>query len=102
MKRTRIMGCALLALFALSGAMAAVASAEEWFLPRTKGKFTIEGGVSTLNTAANLPFVCSLLDPSKGTLTNDKHATISLHWLKCTVGGSRSTLKTTKVRVKRS
>ncbi len=87
MKRIKIMGCALLALFALSATMAAVASAEEGFLPETIREFTLEGGVSTLNTKANLPVVCSLLDPIKGTLVNDKHATIVLHWLKCTIGG---------------
>ncbi len=87
MKRIRIIGSGLLTLFVLSAAMAAVASAEEGFLPRINGNFTHQGGLSTFNTGANLPIVCSLLDPVKGTLTNDKHATIVLHWLKCTFAG---------------
>ncbi len=87
MKRLILTGWALLALFALGATMAATASAEEGFLPETVRTFTLEGGVSTLNTKANLPFVCSLLNPVKGTLNTDKHATVSLHWLKCSVGG---------------
>ncbi len=87
MKRIRIMGCTLLALFALSAVMAATASAEAGFLPRTNPKFTIEGGLSTLNTAGGLLLSCSSLDPSKGTLANAKHATVALNWLKCTSAG---------------
>ncbi len=84
MRRAGLIGCAL---FALYGVMASVALAEEGFLPRTNGKFTIEGGLSTYNTSANLPIICSLLDLVKGALTSDKHTTVALHWLKCTVAG---------------
>jgi hypothetical protein len=88
MKRIRILGVALLALFALSAVMAVAASAEEGFLPFPKKTgFTVAGGVSTLNTAANLPIVCGKLDASKGTLENDKHGTVTLQWLECTVAG---------------
>jgi hypothetical protein len=87
MKRIRILGVALLALFALSAVMAVAASAEEGFLPLKAKGATVEGKVSTLNTAANLPIVCGKLDPSKGTFSSDKHATGTLQFLECTVAG---------------
>jgi hypothetical protein len=88
MKRIRILGVALLALVALSAVMAVAASAEEGFLPFPKKTgFTVEGGTSTLNTPANLPIVCGKLDASKGTLEKDKHGTVTLQWLECSVAG---------------
>jgi hypothetical protein len=87
MKRIRTLSLALLAIVALSAVTAVAASAEEGFLPlKTKG-FTIEGGKSTLNTAANLPILCGKLDASKGTMEKDKHGTVTLQWLECSVAG---------------
>lgn len=87
MKRIRMLGLALLALFALSAIVAEAASAEAGFLPHKLTGYTLEGKVSTLNTAGNKPIICSTLDPSTGKLENDKHTSVTLHWLKCTVAG---------------
>jgi hypothetical protein len=87
MKRIRILGASLLMLFAFGSVMAVEAYAEEGFLPLKAKGFTVEGGKSTLNTAANLPIICEKLDASKGTMEKDKHGTVTLQWLGCSIAG---------------
>jgi hypothetical protein len=87
MKRIRIIGLTLLALFALGAVAATVASAEEGLLPLTKKGAKVEGGLSTLETTGGAAIICLTLDPSTITFTNDKHASGTLHWLHCLAFG---------------
>jgi hypothetical protein len=87
MKRLRPIGLLLLAVFALGAFAASTASAEEGFLPKAETA-NVLGGQSTLELeGGSAAIVCKKLDESKFTLTNDKHATGTLHFLECKAGG---------------
>jgi hypothetical protein len=83
----KALGLSILALIPLSTMTTVVASAEEGLLPNRLTAFWVQGGKSTINTAANLPIVCTILEPSKGVLITDKHSTVLLEWLKCSIAG---------------
>jgi hypothetical protein len=89
MKQFRILGVALLVLFALGAIIAVAASAEEGFLPnplKEKNTASISGGKSTLGNAKG-SIVCTTLDASPVEFTNDKHGTALLKWKGCTTAG---------------
>jgi hypothetical protein len=76
MQRFRILGVALLAIFALGAVAAVAANAEEGFLPRKTNDFTFEGTAKnkpTLETTAGSTIACEKLTGS-GTLKSDKQA----------------------------
>ena len=86
MKSLKLIGLALMAVFAL-GAFAASASAEEGFLvgggttPKTA---TILGGKIVFQTSKNSKIECTKVDDTTLTFTNDKTATSTLLFLGCT------------------
>jgi hypothetical protein len=85
MKSLKLIGLALLAVFAL-GAFAASASAEEGFLP-TPSKATLLGGESKLEATSGEKIVCKEADDVPLAFTNDKTATATLHFLGCKSAG---------------
>jgi len=88
MKHFRILGLAVLALFALSAFAASMASAEEGILPPSN--FTIKGGTQKLATLAEEEIVCKKVEGSGTFLTEkekDQHATGTLDFKECTSGG---------------
>jgi hypothetical protein len=87
MKRMKLIGLSLLAIFALGAFAVASASAEEGFLPLKVKTATALGGESTLSSGGIADIVCKELDDSTITFTNDKTASGTLHWLGCKAGG---------------
>jgi hypothetical protein len=85
MKRMKLIGLMLLAVFALGAFAAATASAEEGFLPTQKTGNAL-GGESTLN-AGGISIVCKKLEESAITFTNDKTGTGTLRWTGCKAAG---------------
>jgi hypothetical protein len=86
MKRMKLIGLMLLAVFALGAFAAATASAEEGFLPTPKTA-TALGGTSILETASKANITCTSLDDSTITMENDKHGKATLQWLGCKAEG---------------
>jgi hypothetical protein len=86
MRRITITGLTL-AVFTLAAVATTAATAELGFLPLTKKGATIEGGVSTLETASGGIISCLTLDPTSLTFVGDKHFTGTLHWLHCLLMG---------------
>jgi len=86
MKRMKLIGLMLLAVFALGAVAAATASAEAGFLPTPKTA-TALGGKSVLETVGKGNITCTSLDDSTITMENDKHGTATLHWLGCKAEG---------------
>ena len=86
--RLRTIGLALLALLVLGAFAASAASAEEGFLPLANKKATVEGK-KAIFTAGTLAISCQVIDLalSPVTFANDKHATGTLHLLKCSSAG---------------
>jgi hypothetical protein len=82
MKRMKLIGLSLLAIFALGAFAAATASAEEGFLP-TPSTGTALGGKSVLESTGKANITCASLDDSTITFENDKHGKATLHWLGC-------------------
>jgi len=84
MKSFKLLGLALLAIFALGAFAAVSASAEEGFLPKPAKTALPLGGVSTLTPKGGESIVCKKLDTGELKFTSDKHAEGTLHWLECT------------------
>lgn len=83
MKRLRIIGTALLALFALGAFAASMASAEEGLLPNATSSG--EGGAGTLETTNKEKISCtkvSILE-AKFLEKSDQHGTANLHFTGC-------------------
>ena len=86
MKSLKLIGLALMAVFAL-GAFAASASAEEGFLVGGEGTpktATLLGGKAVLETSQKSKIECTKVDDTTLTFTNDKTATSTLLFLGCT------------------
>jgi hypothetical protein len=89
MKRMKLIGLMLLAVFALGAFAAASASAEEGFLP-FQALGNILGGESKLATEKGKEseaITCKKLDESHINFSSDKHGTAVVHWLECTTAG---------------
>lgn len=86
MRRLRIVGVTLLALFAL-GAFADIAAAEEGFLPRTNPNFTIKAKNFIFEDTGGVGITCKTLE-AKNKLENDKHASLTLSLGGCDTGGT--------------
>jgi hypothetical protein len=85
MKRFRILGIALLAVFAVGVVAAANASAEVVVLPGASQNFTGAGGSATLETAGGVVVVCET-DTNEGTIEASKPlGTFHIHFLKCKI-----------------
>jgi hypothetical protein len=83
MKRFQII-VALFALCALGAITTSVATAEQGFLPRKTNDVTLAStGAVTFETASKTQIKCAKLDESPGTLSSDKHWTVTLHVLGC-------------------
>jgi len=88
MKHFRILGLAVLALFALSAFAAGMASAEEGVLPPSN--FTVTGGTQTLTNLREETIVCKAVTGTGKFLTEkekDQHATGTLDFTGCTASG---------------
>jgi len=88
MKHFRILGLALLALFALSAFAASMASAEEGVL--NPANFTLKGGKQKLINLRNEEIACKEVEGSGKFLTEkekDQHATGTLDFKGCTALG---------------
>jgi hypothetical protein len=86
MKRIRIVGLMLLALFALGAVAATAASAEEGFLPLTKKGLQILSGEAKLETHAKLSINCKTTSGT-GTFKNDSEGSGTLTFEGCTALG---------------
>jgi hypothetical protein len=86
MRRSRTIGLVLLALLALGALTAAVASAEEGFLPLTKKGFTDLGKKAILETVSKEKIACAVVT-SKGAFTTDSHGTVTFDFDECEVLG---------------
>jgi hypothetical protein len=86
MKRFRIIGLALLALFALGAFAASMASAEEGVLPLKVKTFNILSKKAKLENTAKEPINCDELNGS-GSFTNDSSGTATLDFNGCESGG---------------
>jgi hypothetical protein len=88
MRHFRITGLALLALLVLGAFAASAASAEEGFLPLSNKKATFVGKKVTFTTGGSA-IACQVIDLALSAVTfiNDKHATGTLHFLKCSTAG---------------
>jgi hypothetical protein len=86
MKRFRIIGLALLALFALGAFAASMAFAEEGVLPLKVKTFTILGKTVTLENTAKETTICKELK-GEGSFTTDSHGTATLDLLFCQSSG---------------
>jgi hypothetical protein len=87
MKRLRIIGLALLALFALGAVSAATASAEEGFLPLKLKKIQVLGSKVLLQTSGAAAIHCLKLTGT-GAFTTDSHGTGTLDFDECEVFGT--------------
>jgi hypothetical protein len=91
MKQIRILGLALLALFALGAASASMASAEEGVLPTQTKPFTIKGAAATLLTLEKEEIKCKATSgEGKFLEKSDQHATGSFIFKECTALGLAS------------
>jgi hypothetical protein len=86
MKRIRIVGLMLLALFALGAVAATAASAEEGFLPLTKKGLQILSGEAKLETHTKLSINCTTTSGT-GTFKNDSEGSGTFTFEKCTALG---------------
>lgn len=85
MKRMKLIGLSLLAIFALGALAVTTASAEEGFLP-SPGLANVLGGLSTLEIEGGGKITCEKLDETHIeflSLEPDRHAEGTLHWLGC-------------------
>jgi hypothetical protein len=85
MKRLRIIGISLLALFALGAVTASMALAEEGVLPKPTTTVQVLGTNATLGTAGAAVF-CKVLTGT-ATFTSDSHGTGKLDFNECEVAG---------------
>jgi len=86
MKRMKLIGLMLMAVFALGAFAASVASAEEGFLPRQATGLAL-GAESILETAGGQKIVCKTLDTGEIKMSTDKTGEGTLHWLGCKAEG---------------
>jgi len=82
MKRLKLIGLAIFAVFALSACAAATASAEETrFLPEGTTKFTVKSGAGKL-TSPEAEIAC-LSDSGKGEITSKRLGTFEVEFKDC-------------------
>ena len=86
MTRLRIIGLALVAMFALGGLATATASAEEGFLPLNMKHFNILAKKVTMENAAKESIKCNEVK-GEGKFEKDSHGTGTLDFLECEFGG---------------
>jgi hypothetical protein len=86
MKRLRIIGFSLLALFALGALLASSASAVEGVLPLNVKTFTLLGTNAALETHEKEQIKCATAGGS-GTFENDHHGTATLDFNGCEIAG---------------
>jgi hypothetical protein len=90
MKRVKLLGLAIVAIFALSAAAASVASAENVFLPEgTAGspvKFTVKSGAGSLSAAEGVVIECTS-DAGSGAVTSQRLGTFEVAFKGCTTLG---------------
>ena len=86
MKRLRIIGLLLLALFALGAFAASTASAEEGVLPLNMKHFNILGGKAILENTEKTKITCLQLK-GEGKFEKDSHGTGTLDFLECETSG---------------
>jgi hypothetical protein len=86
MKRLRIIGFSLLALFALGALLASSASAVEGVLPLNVKTFTLLGTNALLETHGGEQIKCEKAGGS-GAFANDHHGTALLDFHECSVAG---------------
>jgi hypothetical protein len=82
MKRLRIIGLSLLALFALGALLASSASAVEGVLPLNVKTFTLLGKTAQLETHNKEKIKCKIAQGG-GAFTSDHHGTVLLDFLEC-------------------
>jgi hypothetical protein len=87
MRRLRIIGLALLALFALGAFAASMASAEEGVLPNT-ATGTGTGGTATLETTNKEKVSCTAVSILEVKFTTDQKGTATLHSTGCKAEGA--------------
>jgi hypothetical protein len=87
MKRLRIIGLALLALFALGAFAASMASAEEGVLPNT-ATGTATGGVATLETTNKEKISCTAVNVLEIKFSTDQKGTATIHFTGCKAEGA--------------
>jgi hypothetical protein len=86
MKKLKLIGLMLMAVFALGAFAAATASAEEGFLPKQATGLAL-GGESALETMGGQKIVCKTLDTGEIKFSTDKTGEGTLHWLGCKAEG---------------
>jgi hypothetical protein len=87
MKRLRIIGLALLALFALGAFAASMASAVEGVLPNT-ATGTGEGGTATLETTNKEKISCTKVSVLEIKFSTDINGTATIHFTGCKAEGA--------------